>query len=140
MESPTETGALPSGHRSVRRYQRQWLDAVRRAHELPDSELPPMTLRSDGPPPQRAWPERDPLAAARLAATRTALTAFAHERAIPVENVLSPDPLRRVIWSPPQPPTAEAFARALAELGARPWQTQIVAPMIEAAFRAHPDV
>ena len=139
MAAPTSAAQLPDGHRSVRRYQRQWLDAVRRARELPDSELPPMTLRSDGPPPQRAWPERDPLAAARLAATRTALTAFAHERTIPVENVLSPDPLRRVIWSPPQPPTAEAFTHALTELGARPWQTQIVAPMIEAAFREHPD-
>ncbi|WP_370518465.1 HRDC domain-containing protein [Nostocoides sp. HKS02] len=139
MAAPTSAAQLPDGHRSVRRYQRQWLEAVRRARELPDSELPPMTLRSDGPPPQRAWPERDPLAAARLAATRTALTAFAHERAVPVENVLSPDPLRRVIWSPPQPPTAEAFTQALAELGARPWQTQIVAPMIEAAFREHPD-
>ena len=60
-----------------------------------------MTLRSDGPPPQRAWAERNPVAAARLTATREALTAFAAEHAIPVENVLSPDPLRRVIWTPP---------------------------------------
>jgi ribonuclease D len=139
MAAPTSAAQLPDGHRAVRRYQRQWLDAVRRARAIPDSELPPMTLRSDGPPPQRAWAERDPVAAARLAATRTALTEFAAEHAIPVENVLSPDPLRRVLWSPPQPPTIETLAEALADLGARPWQTEIVAPMMEMAISAHPD-
>ncbi len=140
MEAPANAGALPSGHRSIRRYQRQWLDAVSRANAVPDADLPPMTLRSDGPPPQRAWAERDPVAAARLTATREALTAFAEERTIPVENVLSPEPLRRVIWSPPAEPTEAAFAEALRALGARSWQTGIVAPLIAAAFAAHPDV
>jgi ribonuclease D len=137
--APTTAADLPETHRSVRRYQRQWLDAVRKAQSLPENELPPMTLRSDGPPPQRAWAERDALAAARLSSTREALSAFAEEHTIPVENVLSPDPLRRVIWTPPQDRSAESFAKALAQLGARPWQTDIVAPMIAAAFEAHPD-
>jgi ribonuclease D len=139
MAAPTSVDTLPSGHRSVRRYQRQWLDAVNRANAIPEADLPPMTLRSDGPPPQRAWPERDPVAAARLADTREALTAFAAERAIPVENVLSPEPLRRVIWSPPEDRSAAGFAAALQALGARRWQTDIVAPMVAAAFAAHPD-
>ena len=69
-----------------------------------------MTLRSDGPPPQRAWAERNPVAAARLTATREALTAFAAEHVIPVENVLSPEPLRRVIWTPPDDQSAAGFA------------------------------
>jgi ribonuclease D len=139
MASPTSVDTLPSGHRSVRRYQRQWLEAVNRANAIPEADLPPMTLRSDGPPPQRSWPERDPVAAARLADTREALTAFAAERAIPVENVLSPEPLRRVIWSPPEDLSAAGFAAALQALGARRWQTDIVAPMVAAAFAAHPD-
>jgi ribonuclease D len=139
MASPTQPGALPSGHRSIRRYQRQWLEAVRRATAIPEGDLPPMTLRSDGPPPARAWAERDPVAAARLAATREALSAFAAEHVVPVENVLSPEPLRRVIWSPPDDRSVAGFAAALADLGARPWQTRIVAPMVEAAFAAHPD-
>jgi len=138
MQAPSSAATLPNGHRAIRRYQRQWLDAVRRANTLADAELPAMTLRSDGPPPQRAWAERDPIAAARLAATREALSAFAEEHQIPVENVLSPDPLRRVVWTPPEQTTAEGFADALAALGARPWQTRIVAPMLAAAFEAHP--
>ena len=139
MESPANPGALPGGHRSLRRYQRQWLDAVNRANAIPEGDLPPMTLRSDGPPPQRAWAERNPVAAARLTDTREALTAFAAEHVIPVENVLSPEPLRRVIWTPPADQSAAGFAEALAALGARHWQTAVVAPMIQAAFEANPD-
>jgi ribonuclease D len=139
MQAPTSAATLPNGHRSVRRYQRQWLDAVRAANTVPEGELPPMTLRSEGPPPARAWAERDPVAAARLAATREALTAFAEERAVPVENVMSPDPLRRVVWSPPEDRSVGGFTAALTALGARRWQTEIVAPMLAAAFDAHPD-
>nr|WP_270889195.1 HRDC domain-containing protein [Pedococcus sp. 5OH_020] len=134
MEAAANPGTLAGGHRSVRRYQRQWRDALARAAAIPESDLPPLTLRSEGPPPQRAWAERDPVAAARLAATRQALTAFAAEHQLPVENVLSPEPLRRVIWTPPQERTVEGFATALQDLGARRWQTDIVAPMIVAAF------
>jgi ribonuclease D len=139
MEAPTTVAQLPAGHRAIRRYQRQWLEAVQRANSLADGDLPPMTLRSDGPPPQRAWAERDPVAAARLTATREALTAFAAEHTIPVENVVSPEPLRRVIWSPPADRSVAGFADALVALGARRWQTGIVAPMVQAAFAAHPD-
>ena len=139
MAAPKSPADLPKGHRSIARYQRQWLDAVRRAQALPEAELPPLTLRSDGPPPQRAWGDRDPVAAERLATARAALTAFAEEHAIPVENVLSPDPLRRVIWSPPADRSAAGVADALRALGCRRWQVEIVAPMVSAAFESTPD-
>ena len=139
MSGATSPADLPNGHRSVRRYQRQWLEAVRRANAIPDTDLPPMTLRSEGPPPQRAWADRDPVAAARLAMAREALTLFATEHGIPVENVMSPDPLRRVIWSPPADRSIESFGAALAALGARSWQVDVVAPMVVAAFEANPD-
>jgi ribonuclease D len=139
MQSPSSPADLPAGHRSVRRYQRQWLDAVRRANAIAESDLPALTLRSDGPPPQRSWAERNPVAAARLAECRAALTTFAAEHEVPVENVISPEPLRRVVWSPPAEHTAAQFTAALQALGARQWQTEIVAPMLESAFAAHPD-
>ncbi len=139
MAAPKSISDLPRGHRAIQRYQRQWLEAVRRAQAIPEADLPPLTLRSEGPPPPRAWADRDPVAAERLTATRAELTAFAEERAVPVENVISPDPLRRVIWTPPADRSADGFSAALLQLGARQWQVDIVAPMVAAAFEAHPD-
>ncbi len=139
QRAPTTAVDLPGGHRGVTRHQRNWLAAVRRAAELPESELPPVTVRSDAPPPQRSWADRDPVAAARLTEVRARLAEFATERVVPVENVCSPDSLRRVIWTPPTDLTAAAFDAALAELGARAWQREIVAPLLAAAFAAHPD-
>jgi ribonuclease D len=137
--APTGPEDLPSGHRGVLRYQRDWVGAVRRAKALPDSELPPVTVRSDAPPPPRSWPDRDPVAAARLTTVRERLTAYAEERSVPVENVCSPDPLRRVVWNPPAEHSEAALSAALAEEGVRPWQREIVAPMLAAAFAEHPD-
>ena len=136
--APRTTADLPSGHRAIGRYGRQWVDAVRRAEELPEADLPPRTLPSDGPPPPRSWADKDPVAADRLAATRAALTTFAEEHSIPVENVCSPDPLRRVVWTPPEQRDVDGFRAALAGYGVRPWQTDIVAPLLVAAFEAHP--
>ncbi len=137
--APTSPADLPRGHRAIQRNQRAWLDAVRRAAALPQEELPPSSVRSNGPPPQRSWAGRDPVAADRLVATREALTAFAEEHAVPAENVCSPDPLRRVVWSPPEQRDVDGFSAALAEHGVRPWQREIVAPMLVAAFAAHRD-
>ena len=137
--NPLSPADLPKGHRAIRRSQRAWLAAVERARGLGEDELPPPTLKSDGPPPPRSWANRDPVAAERLTTTRAALTAFAEEHTIPVENVCSPDPLRRVVWTPPAERSVEGFSMALAEHGVRPWQQEIVAPMLVAAFETTPD-
>lgn len=94
-------GTLPPGNRSVTRYQRDWLAALDRAQNLPESELPPVNQPTEGPPPPRAWADKDPVAAARLAQTRAQLGEFAEANSIPIENVCSPEPLRRVVWTPP---------------------------------------
>lgn len=135
LSEPHSPADLPR-NRAVARYQRHWLTAVRRGRELDDRFLPERTVPSDGPPPPKAWPDKNPVAAARLAATRAQLSAFAEEHTIPVENVCSPDPLRRVVWSPPAEHTEEAFSAALAEHGVRRWQQAIVAPMLVKAFTA----
>ena len=128
--------ADPAGHASrlVRRYQREWLSALDRARHLPEADLPALTVRSDGPPPARAWPDRDPAAAARLAWARAALADFGRARNIPVENVLSPDSVRRVLWAPPADTTPETVAQALFDLGARQWQVDIAGPILETAI------
>jgi len=120
--------------RSVRRYQQEWLSALDRARLLPDSELPALTVRSDGPPPARAWADRDPAAATRLAQARAALGEVALARHIPIENLLTPDSLRRLLWTPPANPTPPSISAALLKLGARQWQIDIASPIIDEAI------
>jgi ribonuclease D len=124
--------------RSIRRNQEAILEAVGRALALPEEDLPPLTLPPTGPPPPKAWVDRDPVAASRLARARELLTAVSGELAIPVENLLTPDLLRRYLWEgPPAPQTAE-IAEALEGMGARHWQTRIAAPLVAVACAEHP--
>jgi ribonuclease D len=65
------------------------------------------------------------------------VTALAEEHALPVENVLQPDALRRVAWTPPQPLDADGVRAALAARGARAWQLDLVSgPVAEAMAQA----
>jgi ribonuclease D len=135
-KTPADIGDVAVGRaaRSVRRYQRQWLAALERSRALPETDLPALTVRSDGPPPARAWADRDPVAAARLAQARTALGEFAAGHNIAVENLLSPDFVRRMLWTPPAEPTLEVISGALLKLGARQWQIDIAGPIVAAAI------
>ncbi len=125
--------------RGARRYLDTWVDALKRARALPDSELPPLANRSDGPPQVRSWADRDPVAAARLNAAREAVSALSEERNVPIENLLTPDYLRRVLWSPPKVADEEldaAVAAELLRLGARQWQVDLMAPLLTEAIRS----
>ena len=129
--------------RGAARYATVWVQALREARELPDSELPLAAARYDGPPPPRTWAEKDAAAAARLTQAREALKERAAKLEMPVENLMSPDAVRRVMWQPPQPDgTAgdlrEAVDRTLAGLGARPWQVAQVRDVLTDAINAHP--
>jgi ribonuclease D len=138
---PSTTSALLDTQgfhgRGARRYADRWLAAIERARQLHDTDLPALTVRSDGPPAPRVWVERDPVAAARLVTAREAVNEFAEQRQVPIENLLTPDYLRRVLWKPPEADSAEmetAVAAELARLGARPWQIEITAPILAAAI------
>jgi ribonuclease D len=120
--------------RQARRFDAEWSRAIRTAARLRESELPPMHRPSDGPPPPRIWASKDPRAAKRLAAAREHLTARAEALQLPVENLLTPDHLRRIAWRPPEPATAESVDAALAGYGARAWQRVQVVPLLVSAF------
>ncbi|MFV0464206.1 MAG: HRDC domain-containing protein [Nostocoides sp.] len=116
------------------RYARFWFAAVERARALPEAQLPPRSLSSDRPPHPKTWTEKKPEAAEHLALVRQQLAAFSEESSVPVENVCTPDTLRRIVWDPPRDTSTEGFAAALAAMGARPWQVEIVAEMLHTAF------
>lgn len=122
------------GNRVGRRQLDQWQAAVDRAKALPESALPQPGQQITGPPPPRAWADKDPAAAARLSAARAAVTALAEELNMPQENLVSPDTVRRVCWEPPAQPGTDAVALALGGHGARNWQVAQVAPVLSAAL------
>ena len=111
--------------RQARRFEAEWLAAVEEVSRMRESELPPMHVLSDGPPQARLWPAKDPAAAARLAAVRVGLQAIADQHGVPVENLLTPEHVRRLAWRPPSPVTEEAVDAILASYGARPWQREL---------------
>lgn len=123
--------------RSIRRNEAVLIEAIATALAIPEDELPPLSLASTGPPPPKSWADRDPVAAARLTRSRELLTAVAEELQVPVENLLTPDLLRRFLWEGPAAPSTADVAQALQEMGAREWQTTIAAPLIALACDEH---
>ena len=109
---------------------RGWVDALQRVREMTEDELPARAPRGDGPPHPRTWAERDPVADRRFKAAREAMLNLAEVHHLPVENLLTPDYLRRLMWTPPETREPAALADAvraqLASYGARPWQAELV--------------
>ncbi|MEU3063116.1 ribonuclease D [Streptomyces subrutilus] len=129
--------ALPGyGQRMGRRQLDQWMAAVDRAKALPESELPQPGATPAGPPPPRSWADKDPAAAARLSAARTAVSTLAEGLNLPQENLIAPDTVRRLCWEPPQRIDPDTVAAALAGHGARPWQVEQVTPALVTALAA----
>jgi ribonuclease D len=121
------------GGRSVRRLARIWLDALDQARSLPDDALP-VNQAVDGPPPPHRWAERDPIAAARLARCRQIVVGTAEQHNLPPENLISPDFVRRLAWSPPDEMTARTVGDTLLGFGARNWQVALLADQLAEAL------
>ena len=122
--------------RANRKLVGTWFGALTRARALPESDLPPHSRPGDGPPPVGRWADREPAAAARLQAARAGLATVSEKWAVPVENLLSPDLVRRLMWTPPQPADAETVARILREGGARQWQIELTRDLLAEAIAA----
>jgi ribonuclease D len=118
--------------RAAQREAPRWLRCIATARALED--LPPLHLPTNAPPPPRVWADRDPGAAERLSTARPLLQKKAEECNLPLENLLTPDYLRRIAWRPPADISEASVAEELGALGARPWQIELVAPLITESF------
>ena len=118
------------------RASRSQLDRWWAAIEAGLASTDPVSLRTPGDsiPPPRIWADKNPEADRRLKLARAALTTAAEELAIPLENVLTPETLRRLAWIPPTPLTEDAITAALENGGARPWQIDVTTQLIHEAF------
>ena len=66
---------------------------------------------------------------------------LAEQHNLPVENLLTPDYVRRLMWEPPFLEAAdgsleELVAARLGELGARPWQVELTCDVLAQAIRS----
>jgi ribonuclease D len=130
--------ALPVfGGPRQRRHSRIWLEALEDARALPDSDLPPKTPPITGPPPASRWARHDPAAAERLTAARAAMAALGERVSVPVENLVTPELVRRVCWdwaTPGDGDVEAAIDRVLDAGGARPWQRLLTVPVLATAL------
>ncbi|WP_243696855.1 HRDC domain-containing protein [Labedella endophytica] len=110
----------------------RWWAAIERGRTTTDP--PPTRGTGETLPPPRSWADRNPDADARLKTARPLLIERAEELQLPVENLLTPDFLRRLAWTPPDPITDETVSEVLEQLGARPWQIDATAQLIAQAF------
>jgi len=131
--------ALPVfGGRNQRRSADVWfaaLEAARQSQDPPDEAEPP-----NGPPPPARWSRRKPEAAARLEAARAALAEVSQRVAVPTENLVSPDLVRRLCWDwKGAPDPVEAVEEFLCAGHARAWQRELVDPVLARALQPPDD-
>jgi ribonuclease D len=123
--------------RANRKLVAHWYNALARGRAVPEDELPLHSKPGDGPPPVNRWADRDPAAATRLQAARTALAELSEKHSVPVENIVSPDLVRRIMWSPPASVDSATIAEVLRTGGAREWQIELTLDLLtDAAARA----
>ncbi|QIK74318.1 HRDC domain-containing protein [Nocardioides piscis] len=131
---PTDRAALLQTQgfhgRGAERYSRTWAEVLDAVRKMSEDELPTRTPRTDGPPHPRTWADRDPVADRRFKAARSSMLTLAEDLGLPVENLLSPDYVRRAMWEPPATREPAQLADELREqlraYGARDWQVQLV--------------
>ncbi|MEY4410332.1 MAG: hypothetical protein RLZ99_805 [Actinomycetota bacterium] len=105
-----------------------WWDAIAKSQNL-DISLEPND-RGSGIPNHKSWERRFPDAHHRLEIVRPLLLSLATELNLPIENLLTPDYLRRVCFEP-----HTDVAEQLRSLGARPWQIELVTEVIQTGLQ-----
>ena len=115
--------------RASRSYLDLWWEALQSA--LKATVLPAIRAeKSEGIPNHRNWAAKYPEADRRLRHAKNALTQICESSNLPLENLLTPDYLRQICFSPPEPATLESVRLALLNYGARVWQVELTAEAI----------
>lgn len=124
---------IPGFHtRHAKRDAPRWMDAIQRGRLTRD--LPELRASKPGLPHPRSWAEKNPSASARLESAKLVLAEVSEQWNIPVENLLTPKLLRELCWNPPALISAAGIEEKLANLGARPWQRELLVNKLAEAF------
>lgn len=124
-----EIAQLPElANRSARRHTELWVEVLRNARALPESQWPQLRVKAEGPPAPRNWAQKNPAAYANLESVRTQLAKISEEMNIAVEHLISPDVMRRIVWE--QPTNISEIEKMFDDFLVRPWQREIVLPIL----------
>ena len=116
-------------------YCELWITAIAAALAIPSDELPPLKVKGDGLPQIKIWRERFPEKYIPLSHARARLADAAAERELPVENLLTPELMRKICWNyGGGSASVSDIASDLASWGARPWQIEITSPLLSACL------
>lgn len=114
-----------------------WWEVIEKSYLIPESEWPDMRGRGDGPPPPKVWRDRFPRAYAHLTHARHELAELSDLTSIPVENLVTPDLVRRLIFDEGRERKFELTTELhdevrgkLTQGGARDWQIELCATVI----------
>ena len=119
--------------RASRSYLDTWWEAIQSAHK--STELPALKPeKTDALPNHRNWINKFPEADRRLKYAKASLVELSEKKLVPLENLLTPELLRQVSFTPPENLTVQALSEKLIQLGARPWQIELTAGLIVDAF------
>lgn len=137
-ETPRSRSELAGRKDFNGRASRTYLDTWWKALDdgVNSRDLPPLRLPATGIPNHRNWPNKFPLADARLSALKPVMNSVAEALNMPAENVLTPDFMRQLAWEPPTELSTASVASKLSELGARAWQVAACAEGFAAALIA----
>jgi ribonuclease D len=123
--------------RASRSYLDTWWEAIEIGRNTKD--LPPLRLPAIGIPNHRIWANKFPDAHKRLISCKQVMVKKTAEINIPIENLLTPDFLRQLCFETIDAIDAEKVAKRLIELGARKWQSELLAEDLAQAIISAPD-
>jgi ribonuclease D len=134
VKTKDEFLALPEAKIKIRNdvqqsYVETWLATYLNAKSLTERDWPQLRAKSDGLPPIKIWRDKYPLAHAHLTHARHNLNELSVNLSLPLENLLSPETLRRICFDngleakyrDPEDVISKVESQLLAA-GAREWQ------------------
>ena len=127
-----------------RSHLKEWWKVLSGAYQIDQDHWPEMRARGESIPHPKIWREKFPVAFMHLQHARLALAELATEKRMPVENLVSPESVRNLIFDearerviPFSQSSKGLVVDFLKECGARPWQIELVSELLARALSEH---
>lgn len=112
-------------HRASQQYSKVWFESLQFSLKIDPSDWPIKVTNTEAIPLPKSWEQRNPEAFTKLKNLKILISKQAEEINIPVENLCSPELVRKWCWHLPTN-NEEATFHWFFDQGARRWQAQIM--------------